>query len=116
LDIGELIRANRRITVLELSREVGINVGSVEEILHNEVVDSTVSARWVPQLLTTECRERLSVAVNSNLQQYEREEPKFLDSVVTCDEIWVHFFTPESKRASKQWKHTDSPPPPPNKK
>jgi hypothetical protein len=30
---------------------------------------------------------------------------------VTCDETWVHYFTPESKRASKQWKHTHSPTP-----
>jgi hypothetical protein len=34
LKIGELIRANHRITVLELSQEIGISVGSVEEILH----------------------------------------------------------------------------------
>jgi hypothetical protein len=34
-----------------------------------------------------------------------------LDPVVISDETWVHYFTPESKRASKQWKHTDSPPP-----
>jgi histone-lysine N-methyltransferase SETMAR len=30
---------------------------------------------------------------------------------VTCDETWVHYFTPESKRASKQCKHIHSPPP-----
>jgi hypothetical protein len=30
---------------------------------------------------------------------------------VTCDETWVHYFTPESKRASKRCKHTHSPPP-----
>jgi hypothetical protein len=30
---------------------------------------------------------------------------------VTCDETWVHYFTPESKRASKQVKHTHAPPP-----
>jgi transposase len=34
LKIGEFSQANRRITVLELSQEVGINVGSVEESLH----------------------------------------------------------------------------------
>ena len=43
--LGELIRANRRITVLELPQEVGINVGSVEETLHNELKVSKVSAR-----------------------------------------------------------------------
>jgi hypothetical protein len=36
---------------------------------------------------------------------------EFLDSIVTCDKTWVHYFTPESKRATKQWKHTHSPPP-----
>jgi hypothetical protein len=45
LKIGELIRANRRITVLELSQEVGISAGSVEEILHNELKLNKVSAR-----------------------------------------------------------------------
>jgi hypothetical protein len=30
---------------------------------------------------------------------------------VTCDETWVHYFTPESKRANKKCKHTHSPPP-----
>jgi hypothetical protein len=51
------------------------------------------------------------VAVTQRLQRYEREVAECLDSVVTCDETWVHYFTPESKRASKQWKHTQSPPP-----
>jgi DNA-binding Xre family transcriptional regulator len=45
LKIGELIRANRRITLLELSQEAGISAGSVEEILHNELKVSKVSAR-----------------------------------------------------------------------
>jgi hypothetical protein len=44
LKIGEIIRANLRITVLKLLQEVGISVGSVEEILHNELKLSKVSA------------------------------------------------------------------------
>jgi histone-lysine N-methyltransferase SETMAR len=111
LKIGELIRANQRITVLELSQEVGIIVGSVEEILHNELKVSRVSAKWVPRLLSPEHRERRLVAVTQLLQRYEREGVKFLDSIVTCNETRVYYFTPESKRTSKQWKHTHSPPP-----
>jgi hypothetical protein len=56
------------------------------------------------------------VAVTQLLQRYEREGAEFLDSIVTCDETLVHYFTPESKRASKKCKHTHSPPPPPKKK
>jgi hypothetical protein len=51
------------------------------------------------------------VAVIQLLQRYGSEGAEFLDSIVTCDETWVHYFTPESKRASKQWKHTHSPTP-----
>ena len=35
----------------------------------------------------------------------------FLDSIVTTDETWVHYFTPESKRSSMQWRHPESPKP-----
>jgi ribosomal protein S25 len=110
LKIGELIQANRHITVLELSQEVGISVGSVEEILHNELKVSKVSASWVPRLPSPEHRERHLVDVTQLLKRYEREGAEFLDSIVTCDETWDHYFTPESKRASKQCKHTHSPP------
>jgi hypothetical protein len=79
LKIGELIRANRRITVLGLSQEVGISVGSVEEILHNELKVSKVSASWVPLLLSPEHRERRLVAVTQILQRYEREGAEFFD-------------------------------------
>jgi hypothetical protein len=65
---------------------------------------------WVPRLLSPAHRERRLVAVTQLLQRYERGA-EFLDSIVTCDETWVHYVTPESKRASKQWKHTHSPPP-----
>jgi hypothetical protein len=73
LKTGELIRANRRITVLELSQEVGISVRSAEEILHNEFKVSKVRATWVPRLLSPEHRERRLVAVTQILQRYERE-------------------------------------------
>jgi hypothetical protein len=51
------------------------------------------------------------VAVTHLLQLQEREGAAFLDSIVTCDVTRVHYFTPESKRASKQCKHTHCPPP-----
>jgi hypothetical protein len=35
--IEEIIRDSRRVTVLELPQETGISVGSVEEIVHNEL-------------------------------------------------------------------------------
>jgi len=38
-------------------------------------------------------------------------DPHFLEKLVTMDETWIPMFNPETKRQSKQWKHSDSPPP-----
>jgi len=35
----------------------------------------------------------------------------FLDCIVTMYETWVHYFTPESKCSSMQWRHPGSPKP-----
>jgi transposase len=76
LKIGELIRANHCIIVLELLQEVGINVGSVEEILH-ELKVSKVSGRWVPWFLTPEHRERRLLAVTQICNDTREKEPNF---------------------------------------
>jgi len=44
-------------------------------------------------------------------ERFDWEGQDFLDCIIICDETCVRHFTPESKQASKQWKHADSPPP-----
>ena len=109
--IEHLILDNRRINVREVSEELGISIGSVENIIHNELKFSKVSARWVPRLLTPEQLEKRVEVSKQLLERYENEGEDFLDSIVTCDETWVHHFTPESKRSSMQWRRSGSPPP-----
>jgi [histone H3]-lysine36 N-dimethyltransferase SETMAR len=107
--VDELIRADRRVTIREIAEELEISVGSVEKIVRNVLKFSKVSARWVPRLLNEDHKEaRVSVA-SSLLKRFQKEGNDFLDSIVTCDETWVHHYTPESKRASMQWKHVQSP-------
>jgi 8-oxo-dGTP pyrophosphatase MutT (NUDIX family) len=84
--IEELIRDNCRVIVRELSQETGISVGSVVEIVHNNLKFSKVRASWVP-LLSPEHKERILVIVTQLGQRYEKEGDAFLDSIVTCVEI-----------------------------
>ena len=42
-------------------------------------------------------------------QKYEGDG--FLGRIVTGDEIWAHYHQPESKKASKELRHTSSPKP-----
>ncbi|GFU10984.1 uncharacterized protein TNCV_4658161 [Trichonephila clavipes] len=43
------------------------------------------------------------------LDQYHKEGDQFLERVVTGDEMCVSHITPESKRKSMEWRHTNSP-------
>ncbi|GFU24275.1 mariner Mos1 transposase [Trichonephila clavipes] len=43
------------------------------------------------------------------LDRYHKEGDQFLERIVTGDETWVSHITPESKRLSMEWRHTNSP-------
>lgn len=51
------IKQNRRISVLELSSNVGVSVGSVDTIIHEHLLYSKVSARWVPKMLAEQHKQ-----------------------------------------------------------
>ena len=38
-------------------------------------------------------------------------DPAVLDALVTCNESWIYYYDPETKRPSSQWKHAGSPRP-----
>ncbi|GFQ96234.1 HTH_48 domain-containing protein [Trichonephila clavata] len=43
------------------------------------------------------------------LERYHNEGEDFLDQLVTGDETWVAYVTPESKQQSMEWRHSSSP-------
>ena len=49
---------------------------------------------------TKNCSVQISKTM---LARYEKEGDTFIHRIVTCDETWVHHYTPKTKRASKQW-------------
>jgi len=88
-----------------------MSVGTVNTIIHKNLFFGKVSARWVPrQLSAFDCYRRLQIS-NDLKERFVTEYHTFLDRIFTCNETWVHHFIPESKRASKQWKHMESTPP-----
>ena len=83
----------------------------VNTFIHEHLHFQKVSARWVPRQLSASDRHRRVEGCTELKEHFDREDQDFLDHIITCDKTWVHHFTLESKRASKQWKHVDSPPP-----
>ena len=102
---------NRRVTQSDIAACLKISHGSAHHIVHDVLQFHKVSARWVPRQLTPELRERRVDACEELLWHFEREVDGFLARIVTGDETLVHFHQPETKRASKEWRHSLSPKP-----
>jgi len=58
-----------------------------------------MSARWVPRLLTPDNK----TTSEQCLTLFKRNPKEFMRRFVTVDEKWVHWYTPETKKQSKQW-------------
>jgi len=88
-----------------------VSHGSAHHIVHGVMQFHKVSARWVPRQLNAELKERRVDACHELLKRFEAEGDGFLGKTVTGNETSVHYHQPESKKASKEWRHTSSPKP-----
>ena len=108
--VQEKIRADRRLTIREISDEMNISFGSCQAILTEDLGMRRVAAKFVPRLLKDD--QKLSrVNVCKELQQRVEHEPDFMSRVITGDETWVYGYDPETKQQSSQWKSPSSPRP-----
>ncbi len=61
------------------------------------------SARWVPKLLSQVQKEDCVRISQEFVDAVERSGLSMLDRIITMDETLVSYFTPETKRMSKEW-------------
>jgi histone-lysine N-methyltransferase SETMAR len=109
--VEQLVMEDRRATVEEIAESLGMSVGTVHRILHEHLGMVKVSARWIPKLLSLQQKvDRVNIC-KQLLQDYENDLDGFYARLVTGDESWFHYYEPESKVQSMQWKHPDSPAP-----
>ncbi|PNF25398.1 hypothetical protein B7P43_G09785, partial [Cryptotermes secundus] len=86
--VEKVVLEDRRLSMENIASKVGISVGSVHTILHE---DLRMSSRWVPQMLVDNHKQAM-------LTRDEGMNGTLFSSVVTMDETWMPFFNPETKR------------------
>ena len=109
--VNDEIKQNRRIKIDDIAKKYEISHGSVSEIIHNILKYHKVSSRWVPRQLTDVHKQNRVMVSQGHLSRYIKDKNIFLNSIITCDETWLHHFEPESKKQSMEWRHTSSPKP-----
>ncbi|PNF21232.1 hypothetical protein B7P43_G04189 [Cryptotermes secundus] len=79
------IRANRRITMEEISLLMGIRHGSVHAIVTRHLLYRKICAQWVPHQLTEEQKTQRMAASLDHLQRYHEEEYAFVEALRRAD-------------------------------
>jgi len=60
-------------------------------------------------MLTQEHKEHRVQVCQDLLNQYVAEGDNFLDRIIAGDETWYHYYEPQSKRQSIEWRHVNFP-------
>ena len=79
-----MVMNDKRLTINHSANVISISSERVENILHNELGMSKVSAQWVPQLLTPDQKLTRLVMSEANLARFEVDPDRFVE----------HFFHP----------------------
>lgn len=107
----KFVKADRRSTLQDIAEATRISRERVSYILNVELDMSKRCARWVPRLLTTQQKLKRVECSTAILERFRQNPTDFLRKFVTCDETWVHHYTPENKQQSKQWTKRGEPAP-----
>jgi len=99
--VSEMIRSNRRLTVREISEDLNISYGSVQNILTTGLNMRRVSAKFVPPVLTVEQKQEL-LSISLELRDRAASDSSFLGNVITGNETWVYGYDPETRVQSSQ--------------
>jgi hypothetical protein len=87
---------------------VGISCGVCQEILAENLNMHCIAARFVPQLLTNDQKQR-HVNVYFELREKANGDPAFISRIITCNKSCIYGYDPETKQQLSQWKSPQSP-------
>jgi len=91
-----MIRSYRRLTVREISEDLNISYGSVQNILTTDLNMRRVSAKFVPCVLMVKQKQQ-HLSISLELRDRAASDSSFLGNVITGDETWVCGYDPETR-------------------
>ena len=100
---------DHRVSIETISAQFDVSVGTVHTIICEELKVWKICTKFVPRVLREDQKERHHDS--REIVELINSDPTVLDVPVTCDESWIYYYDPETKRQSSLWKHAGSPRP-----
>ncbi|KAL4092164.1 hypothetical protein QTP88_026717 [Uroleucon formosanum] len=106
--IDKIIRQDRRLSVRAVAEMVNIDRESVRKILIENLNIKKVCAKMVPKNLMIDQKFNRKEICSDTLKII-KDDPSFINNIITCDETWIFTYDPETKRQSMHWRTPTSP-------
>ncbi|KAL4153743.1 hypothetical protein QTP88_001576 [Uroleucon formosanum] len=106
--IDKIIRQDRRLSVRAVAEMVNIDRESVRKILVENLNIKKVCAKMVPKNLTIDQKFNRKEICSDTLKII-KDDPSFINNIITCDETWIFTYDPETKMQSMHWRTPTSP-------
>ncbi|KAG5310553.1 SETMR methyltransferase, partial [Acromyrmex insinuator] len=101
--IHEMVLADRKVKVRELADATKISTERTCHILGEILHMKKLSCRWVPRMLTPDQKHERESTSKESLDLLMRNRADFWRRLVTVDETWIHYYTPENRMSARQW-------------
>lgn len=108
--VEDLVAADRRVTLKELSLKSGLASSTVQRILHKDLKLSKRCAAFVPAVLTDWHKQRRHDVCNF-FTRLMSQNPRVFSNVVTMDESWVYVYDPAMRLQNQHWLRKEEPRP-----
>ncbi|CAN8004188.1 unnamed protein product [Ixodes pacificus] len=98
--VDAMVKTDPRVHHKDISRELAFCKGVFTTSFKGSLGCRNVSCLWVPKGLDDMMESKRMIASLNHLQRYAEEGEGFLDRIVTGDETWILYFTPQLKQQS----------------
>ncbi len=106
--LRNLLYDDRNWSTQDFAEELGVNVWNVRCMLR-ELDARKVSARWVQHSLNP-VQMAMRVDISKEHLKSHKEDPTFLDRLVTIDESYVKSYDPKDAQGAREWRLPDQEP------
>ena len=101
--VRQMIIEDRHTTIALISDKLGLSIGSIHTIIHEDLRMRKVCSRWVPHLLSDDQKRRRVECASTILSEFGPEGLKRITDIVTGDEKWFYYFQVPHKRQNMVW-------------
>ena len=98
----------RYVSIETIRAQFDVSMGTVHTIIRDELKMRKICTKFVPRVLRKDQKER-RCHDSREMVELINSDPAVINALVTCDESWIDWYDPETKRQSSQWKHAGSP-------